>query len=222
MSPSPDFTELWALLARHVDQEGARRALQARFSAPASGPTATPTRTGGPDVSRDALLGKLVLSDVLDDTITAARPDSPSFPLRLLFGELAARLAEDAGFVLACGLSFYFRASMEEDTLAQYGVEVSRAFYAFPLEADLRRKCAPLVASLLNTALDNTELVSVDDAHVFDSASMERDRAADRSAASPVHPRSFFLRVVSSGLVKRKALVLTGRAETLERSGSTR
>lgn len=218
---SPDFAELWALLARHVDQEGARRALEARFGSPAPAAAArAPVATG--DVSRDALLGKLVLSDVLDDTITSARPDSASFPLRLLFGELAARLGEEPAFVLACGLSFYFRANMEEDTLAQYGVEVSRAFYAFPLDADLRRKCAPLIAALLTTALENTELLALDDAHVFDSATMERDRGADRSAASPVHPRSFFLRVVSSGLVKRKALVLTGRAETLERSESRR
>lgn len=215
---TPDFAELWALLARHVDQEGVRHALVARY-----GTAALPGGQGAERVTRDALLGKLVLSDVLDETISAARPDSPSFPLRLFFGELAARLGEDAGFVLACGLSFFFRATMEEDTLAQYGIEVSRAFYAFPLEAELRRKCAPLVAALLNTALENSELVALD-AHVFDSSTMERDRSADRSAASPVLPRSFFLRVVSSGLVKRKALVHTGalgqvgRAENLERS----
>ena len=208
---TPDFAELWALLAKHVDQEGARRALEARFAKPAAA-AAAPV-----DHSRDTLLGKLVLSDVLDDAIAAARPDSPNFPLRLFFGELAARLAEEPAFTLACGLSFYFRATLEEDSLAQYGVEVSRAFYAFPIDADLRRKCAPLVAALLTTALENTELVPVD-GHVFDSATMERDRSADRSAASPVLPRSFFLRVVASGLVKRKALVHTGRAENLEKS----
>lgn len=208
---SSDFAELWALLARHVDQGGVERALAARFGAPAA--PAAPK-----DHSRDALLGKLVLSDVLDDAITAARPDEPSFPLRLFFGELAARLAEESAFTLACGLSFYFRASLEEDSLAQYGVEVSRAFYAFPIDADLRRKCAPLVAALLTTALENTELVCLNDAHVFDSTTMERDRVADRSAASPVLPRSFFLRVRASGLVKRKALVVTGRAENLEKS----
>jgi hypothetical protein len=208
---TPDFAELWALLAKHVDQEGARRAVEARFGSAAAPAAAV-------DHSRDALLGKLVLSDVLDDAITAARPDSPSFPLRLFFGELAARLSEERAFTLACGLSFYFRATLEEDSLAQYGVEVSRAFYAFPIDADLRRKCAPLVAALLTTQLENTELSCLEDAHVFDSATMERDRGADRSAASPVLPRSFFLRVVASGLVKRKALVVTGRAENLEKS----
>lgn len=213
---TPDFAELWALLAKHVDQDGARRALEARFGKPAA------VAAAGVDHSRDALLGKLVLSDVLDEAITAARPDSPNFPLRLFFGELAARLSEEPAFTLACGLSFYFRANLEEDSLAQYGVEVSRAFYTFPIEADLRRKCAPLVAALLTTALENTALVALEGAHVFDSASMERDRGSDRSAASPVLPRSFFLRVVASGLVKRKALVLTGRAENLEKSEASR
>lgn len=214
---APDFADLWALLARHVDQDGVRRELASRFSTQPAAPAARAAAPAG-DLSRDAILGKLVLSDVLDETISAARPDSSSFPLRLFFGELAARLGEEAGFLLACGLSFYFRASFEEDSRAQYGVEVSRAFYAFPLEADLRRKCAPLVAALLNTALESSELVALEGAHVFDSVTMERDRSADRSAASPVHPRSFFLRVVSSGLVKRKGLVHTGRAENLERS----
>ncbi len=213
---APDFTELWALLARHIDQEGARRAIEARFGTPALAAAPAPAH------SRDALLGKLVLSDVLDEAITAARPDSPNFPLRLFFGELAARLAEERAFVLACGLSFYFRATLEEDSLAQYGVEVSRAFYAFPIDAELRRKCAPSVAALLTTALANTELVALEGAHVFDSTTMERDRGADRSAPSPVLARSFFLRVVASGLVKRKALVLTGRAEILEKSEARR
>ncbi len=210
---STDFAELWALLARHVDQDGVRRALEDRFGA-----APAPRGHAALYPARDALLGKLVLSDVLDDTITAARPDSPSFPLRVFFGELAARLSEEPAFTLACGLSFYFRSALEEDSRAQYGIEVSRAFYAFPIDPDLRRTCAPLVAALLGTALENAELVCLNDPHVFDSATMERDRGADPSAASPVLPRSFFLRVAASGLVKRRALVHTGRAEELEKS----
>ena len=202
--------DLWALIGRHVDQDGVRRELESRFERTATG--------GGGDVARDAILGRLVLSDVLDEEIAAARPDSPNFPLRLFFGELAARLADERVFTLAAGLSFFFRATLEEDSRAQYGVEVSRALYAAPLELELRRKSAPLVAALLTTQLENTELVPLGDGLVFDSATMERDRGSDRSAASPVLPRSFFLRVTSSGLVKRKALVVTGRAENLERS----
>lgn len=158
------------------------------------------------------MLGKLVLADVLDDSITAARPDSSSFPLRLFFGELAARLHEDAGLTLACALSFYFRGEMEEDSKAALGVEVSRAFYAFAIDPELRRRVAPLVARLLSTSLGKTQLVALDDAQSFDSATMDRDRDADPSAASPVAARSFLLRVTSTGAVRRKALVLTGQA----------
>lgn len=207
------MSDLWDTIGKHVDRDALRRALTAHF-APAQNVQSAPVQNAPiapKDPSRDAILGKLVLSDVLDDPITAARPDSPSFPLRLFFGELAARLADERGFVLAAGLSFYFRAEIEEDSRALLGVEVSRAFYDFSLEPELRRRVGPLLASLMSTALHHSQLFSVEDARVFDSATMERARGTDLSAASPVHARSFGLRVVASGLCKRKALVATGR-----------
>lgn len=211
---STDFTSLWAMLARHIDQPAVMRALDAHFAATPVAPQATVTH----ELGRDAVLGRLVLSDVLDEDIAAARPDAPGFPLRLLFGELASRLHEERGFVLAAGLSYFFRAELEEDTRALLGVEVSRSFYAFELEPELRRRAAPLLAELMSGTLAHTRLEAHEDARAFDSSFMERAKDSDPSAGSPVSPQSFSLRVVASGLVKRKALVVTGRRATPARS----
>ena len=73
---STDFTSLWAMLARHIDQPAVMRALDAHFAAKPVAPQATVTH----ELGRDAVLGRLVLSDVLDEDIAAARPDAPGLP----------------------------------------------------------------------------------------------------------------------------------------------
>ena len=46
-----------------------------------------------PSPGAQKLLTRIVLGDILDDGILAARPSDPAFPLRLFFGELSRLLA---------------------------------------------------------------------------------------------------------------------------------
>jgi hypothetical protein len=165
------------------------------------------------ETSSASILHKIVLADLLDDAILNARPGSAEFPLRVLLGELGARAATDAGFTFASGLSFFFRAAMEDEVKARLGVEVSRAYYAFcveaALEAQLVKQASPLLAQLMTTELSRLKLESVDHTPVFDSGVHERDDAADKSNARIKAPLGFMTRVRQTGLVRIKARVMT-------------
>lgn len=168
------------------------------------------------------LLTRIVLGDILDDTILAARPSDRTFPLRLFFGELSRYLANDtddaaaisdAAFTLASGLNFFFRAQMESEGKMHVGLEVSRQLYAFAevgkLDRDLLVRAAPLLASLMNNELERLKLESVDHVKVFDSALHERAVGSDPSSFTVVRPTSFLCRVAANNAVKAKAGVLT-------------
>jgi hypothetical protein len=186
-----------------------------------------PPIAGQPTTGAKRLLTKIVLGDLLDDAILAARPQDRTFPLRLFFAELGRGLASDeaegadgasaasadVGFALASGLNFFFRAPMDAEAKLRVGLETSRAFYAFahavPLDAELVAKAAPLLAALLSTELDKVRLEAVDHAKVFDSQVHERVDGADPTASRIVRPATFLCRVSANNAVKAKAQVLT-------------
>jgi hypothetical protein len=162
----------------------------------------------------NAALARVAMSDLLDDSILAARPSDKSFPLRVLLGEVTGALAEsDEALTFAAGLNFYFRAKIEEDVKALLGVEVSRAYYDFAkakgLEPELVAKASPLLAALLSTELERMRLEAVDAGSVFDSQLHERDRGASSGSSRIARPVSFLGRVVANGNVRYKARVLT-------------
>src|SRR5688572_7042201 len=104
----------------------------------ARGPRPTiPPEGGAPTTGSQRLLTRIVLGDILDDSILSARPADRTFPLRLFFGELGTLLASDEvegasatnadlAFTLASGLNFFFRATMDPEGKMRVGLEVSR------------------------------------------------------------------------------------------------
>lgn len=173
---------------------------------------ATPA-IGAPSARADAILKRLVMEDILDDAILAARPHDREFPLRILFGQLGESLDDDAGFVLASGLSFYFRVPTDEETRVRIGLEVSRLYYLFAEQVDLGREivrqASPLLAELMSSQLDKVKLESVDHMTTYDSA--VHDRIAGSINTSPVirGARTFLARVKANGMVRSKAMVRT-------------
>lgn len=200
-------------LVASVDRDRLARALAELAPAPAP---ASPPRAQGKTAS--ALLSRIVLSDILDDAILAARPGETSFPLRMFFGELADALGEDTrfdedAFALASGLSFYFRVAMDEETKMRVGLEVSRLYYRFaesrPIERDVTLQLSPLLARLMSTELERLRFESCDAAGMFDSSLHERAPGSDASGARVLGSKSFLCRVVSTSAVRAKALVRT-------------
>lgn len=172
-----------------------------------------PVQDMGDDRTGRAVLQKIVLSDILDDSILGSRPGDTSYPLRMFFGTLGDELENDTAFALANGLNFYFRVGMEEEAKLSLGLEVSRLYYRFaeerPLDDELVRPLSPLLARLMSTELEQVRLESVDGAKVFDSATHERVLGSDQTNAKIAAPKSFLCRVVSNGRVRIKASVRT-------------
>jgi hypothetical protein len=165
-------------------------------------------------VSRaDVVMGRFVLGDLLDDAILSARPDDDAFPLRLVLGEMGARLEQEEGMVLAAALNLYFRAPIEDEDRAVIGFEASRAYYRFAeaagLEAEVRVRAAPLLAALLGSQVKRLRFESVDHIPTFDSKLHERDDGADPNSARVRSPASFLCRVAATGAVRMKARVRT-------------
>jgi hypothetical protein len=193
----------------------------------ARGPRPTHPETfevGAPTAGAQRLLTRIVLGDILDDSILAARPQDRTFPLRLFFGELSRLLAVDSGdgpnataadaaFTLASGLNFFFRAAMGAESKMRVGLEVSRQLYvlaqAARLENELVTKSAPLLAALMTNELQRLKFESVDHVKVFDSQLHERAPGSDPTAFSIVRPASFLCLVASNNAVKAKAEVYT-------------
>lgn len=217
-----------AALERGLDAEAlARVVTESGIGTGTGSESGSGTGTGSepvPSAGAARLLGRIVLDDLLDETILGARPQDRTFPLRLFFGELGralgseategaeARVAEQA-FALASGLNFFFRAPMDAEAKVRVGLETSRAFYAFahavPLEEALVGKAAPLLAALLSTELDKVRLEAVDHTKVFDSQVHERASGADPTASRIVRPVTFLCRVAANNAVKAKAQVFT-------------
>jgi hypothetical protein len=199
--------QVLAALGSSVDRDRFQRAMAQLAPAPA--PAAAPHASH--DAARDPILSKLVLGDVLDDSILGARNGDPSFPLRLFFAELGTHLSAAEAFTFASGVSFYFRAEMDEEAKVALGFEVSRAFYDFgrTLDRALVVQTAPLMAQLLSTELPRVSFETVDSLRIFDSGTCERGPGSDPTKSSIVEVSSFLCRVAQSALVKRKALVRT-------------
>lgn len=196
---------LEALVAA-VDRERLGRSLE-QLAAPSAPVAEPPTKTAS------AVLHKIVLSDILDDAILGARPGDAVFPLRMFFGELGEAIGEDTAFALASGLNFYFRAAMDEEPKTRVGLEVSRLYYRFAEERGLGRDVvlalSPLLARLMSTELERLRFESVDGAGAFDSSVHERAPGSDPSGLRVHGPKSFLCRVVSSSMVRAKAMVWT-------------
>jgi hypothetical protein len=167
----------------------------------------------GPGKAAGAVLHRLVLSDILDDGILSARPGETSFPLRMFFGSLGEGVEDDVAFALASGLNFFFRVEMEEEAKMRVGIEVSRLYYVYaekrPFERDLITQLSPLLARLMSTELERLRFESADSAGMFDSSVHERTPDSDKTSPRVIAPKSFSCRVVSSSMVRAKALVRT-------------
>jgi hypothetical protein len=183
-------------------------------------PLASAQRSEGqrPNAGRPAMdnatLGMLVLADLLDESVLAARPGEAHYPLRLLLAELATRLDQPSHLAFACAMNLYFRATFDEETQATLAFEVSRTFYeaarapsSWP--ADVSRAAAPQLAELLSVGLPRLVMEPVDHVRNFDSSICERHADSDPTSASIVERLSFLCRVRQSGLVRKKALVRT-------------
>lgn len=216
-------------IARSVDAHEIAEVVRAyargpRPTLPEDAPAASTTSvTGG----TQRLLTRIVLGDILDDAILAARPQDRTFPLRLFFAELGQKLASegttaadekasDAAFTLASGLNFFFRAgspSSDPESRMRVGLEVSTQVYAFAatarLDPDLAAKAAPLLAALMNNELERLKFEAVDHVRVFDSQIHERAPGSDTTSPRIVRPVTFLCRVAANGAVKAKAQVLT-------------
>lgn len=170
------------------------------------------------------LLTRIVLGDILDDTILGARPSDRTFPLRVLFSELGALLAHDGdegpkaaaaeqAFTLASGLNFFFRAEMDAEAKIRVGLEVSRQLYTLAhdakLDADIITKAAPLLATLMSTELERVRFESIDHTKVYDSQVHERTASSDPTGSRILRPASFLCRVATNNAVKAKAQVVT-------------
>lgn len=193
-------------------------------SAPASGASDTSGTSGASASGTQTLLTRIVLGDILDDTILGARPQDRTFPLRLFFSELGTMLARDEGpeahaaelaFTLASGLNFFFRAEMDGEAKTRVGLEVSRQLYALAsnpkvkIDADVVAKAAPLLATLMSTELERVRFESVDHAKVYDSQVHERTATSDPTGSRILRPASFLCRVTANNTVKAKAQVVT-------------
>lgn len=173
-----------------------------------------------PSPGAQRLLTRIVLGDILDDGILAARPSDPAFPLRLFFGELSRLLAaedqeslSDQAFTLASGLNFFFRAEMDPEAKMRVGVEVSKQLYGLANAANLDRhivtKSTPLLAALMTNELERLKFESVDHIKVFDSAVHERAQGSDPTSFAIQRPGTFLVRVATNNAVKVKAEVFT-------------
>jgi hypothetical protein len=159
------------------------------------------------------VLERVVLADLLDDSILSARPGDKPFPLRVFFGELGAHISTPTAFTLAMGLNFYFRSDMEEEDKMRVGQEASKLYYQFASEIALDpaalRETSPLLATLMTSELGRIAFESVDHVSVFDSRFHERAGGADPHGARILKPTSFLAKVTQNSMVRLKAKVMT-------------
>lgn len=200
------------LVAQLADVVGLERSTSTGEASSSSASTSTSTS--------DRILARIVLGDILDDSILSAKAGERTFPLRLFFGELGSWLtkegdAADHAFTLASGLNFFFRASpgAHAENKVRVALEVSRSLYTFAhvakLDPEILSKAAPLLATLMTGGLDRVKLEAVDHVKMFDSQIHERTTESDPSGSRIVRPASFLCRVSANNAVKAKAQVVT-------------
>jgi hypothetical protein len=216
---------LLGAVAKSIDEDRLRQELGAWLgpkggrSAEATASDETQAEDGGQSVatpisgSGGAVLDKIVLADLLDDSILGARPGDTPFPLRLFLGQLGESLQKDTAFALACGLNFYFRTPMEDEDKARLGFEISRLYYRFAdevlVEEGLVPQVSPLLADLMSSELAKLRLESIDHETVFDSRRHEREPTGDGSSPKITRPASFLGVVSANKMVRVKARVWT-------------
>jgi hypothetical protein len=176
-------------------------------------PTRPPPAPVAPRKPQGDASPRFLLQDILDDSIVGAKAGDKSFPLRVLFSELATRADDELGFVLLCALNVYFRVEADDEVKLRLGHEISRMYYRFMDEARPEGltpvQVSGLVAALLSTELQRVRLEAVDHAGTFDSAAHERAPGSDSGSATLRRPLSFLCRVPQTGMVRIKAQVLT-------------
>ena len=165
------------------------------------------------DVAAKAnLLERIVLTDILDDSILGARPHDEPFPLRLLLSRLGERLDDDDAFAFANALNLFFRVSMDDEMKMRVGLQVSALYYRFApqsgLEAHEVARVSPLLATLMSSELPRLRFESIDHQTVFDSTIHERSEGSSPSA-SAIRPVTFLCRVATSNAVRVRAMVRT-------------
>jgi len=172
--------------------------------------------TGGTSqaaIDTRVVLERVVLADLLDDSILSARPGDKPFPLRVFFGELGARISTPTAFTLAMGLNFFFRSEMEEEDKMRVGHEASRLYYQLVHEVGLEesaiRETSPLLATLMSSELSRIAFESVDHVSVFDSRFHDRAAGADPHGSRIVRPATFLAKVTQNAMVRLKAKVVT-------------
>jgi hypothetical protein len=207
-------TDFARVVAGLVGDEAGEKSGTATATATATAPESHATS------GTQKLLTRIVLGDILDDSILGARPADRTFPLRLFFSELGVLLGHEEGagelaFTLASGLNFFFRADMDPEAKIRVGLEVSRQVYALAhdahakMDADMVAKAAPLLATLMTTEVERVRFESVDHIRVFDSQIHERTAASDPTGSRILRPASFLCRVQANNAVKAKAQVVT-------------
>ncbi|HVY47634.1 MAG TPA: hypothetical protein VHB21_17210 [Minicystis sp.] len=201
---------LVAAVARALDPAALRRAVDRVLPRAAAPVTSSP---GAPGPVAVEVLERVLLADVLDDNILGARPGDAAYPLRLLFAELGAAIADETAFTLACALNLFFRAEMDEEWKMRVGVEASRLYYRFAASGRLDDKTvksvSPALAKLLSTELSRVRLEAVDHQSVFDSAVHEREPGSNPASAAIRRPASMLCRVAANAVVRVKAGVVT-------------
>jgi hypothetical protein len=200
-------------VARSVDTSRLARELEAPLAALSPSTSAAPAHSPGPARPTDDLLGRLVLADILDDTILGSRAGDKAYPLRLLLTSVSEALGTDTGLAFASALNVYFRTTMDEEVKMRLGIEASRLYYAFAaertLEPGLVSQASPLLASLLGGELERVRFETVDNARVFDSQLHERTTDSDPASAHIRGPASFLCRVSATSMLRVRALVRT-------------
>ncbi len=224
--PNPREDELRGIVdavARSVDTAKLAHELQGLTSpaAPLAPPLAPAALSPPPAPALSPppsdLLSRLLLADILDDSILGARAGDKAYPLRLLFtflGEsVAANAAVDTALSLACSLNVYFRVVMDEEVKMRLGIETSRLYYQFcnerTLERDLVSQASKLLATLLSGELERVRFETVENAKVFDSQLHERTADSDPASAHVLGPASFSCRVAATNMLRARALVRT-------------
>ncbi|MEZ4337035.1 MAG: hypothetical protein R3B82_10440 [Sandaracinaceae bacterium] len=195
-------------LVRSVDTRALGEALKDLGPAAKASP---PTATGGDETAR-AVLKKIVLSDLLDDSILGARPGDIELPLRMFFGTLGDELGDETAFALANGSTSTSALRWTRRRSLSVALEVSRLYYKLAedlLDAELVRPLSPPRAVDEAPSSSRSGSRAVDGARVFDSWRSTSARSARSVEREDRGSKSFLCRVVANDRVRVKATVRT-------------
>jgi hypothetical protein len=202
-------------VVRAIDPDKLDRELDEVLSAAESPPAGSspPPSASSPSTGPSDLFARVLLSDILDDSILAARAGDKAYPLRVLLTHLGEGLDTDTGLGLASALNVYFRVAMDEEVKMRLGLEASRLYYRFAaeraLDGGLVTQASPLLATLMSGELGRLRFESMDAARVFDSQVHERTEDADSANSQVLSPATFLCRVTATNMVRARALVRT-------------